>query len=178
MSRLVELELTSEQREVHDRITAGPRGTVQGPLRVWLQSPEFADRAQSLGAFCRYGSALEPRLSELAIITVGAYWKAGFEWAVHAPLALEAGIGAAAIAAVRGQSDDPPFEREDERIVYEFAHELLNRHFVSAERFQEAVSAFGTPAVVDLVGILGYYSLICMTINAFEIDAPDEDPFA
>ncbi|MGP0061695.1 MAG: hypothetical protein ACLPID_20700 [Beijerinckiaceae bacterium] len=56
-------ELDAEQRRVCDAIVSGPRGVVQGPLRVWLHSPQLADRAQALGAFCRYGTGLEQRLS-------------------------------------------------------------------------------------------------------------------
>src|ERR671926_1015872 len=105
--------LTPEQRRVYDAIKSGPRGVVQGPLRVWLNSAELADRAQALGAFCRYGTVLEPRLSELAIITTGAYWKAGFEWAVHAPIALEAGLDPKVVEAIR-KGEPPHFEHGDE----------------------------------------------------------------
>jgi 4-carboxymuconolactone decarboxylase len=76
MSRVPDLDpekLSPEQRKVYDAIVAGPRGRVVGPLRVWLQSPELADRAQALGAFCRFGTSLPPRLSELAILVTAAH---------------------------------------------------------------------------------------------------------
>jgi len=84
--------MSEEQRRVYDAIAAGPRGVVRGPLAVWLQSPGLAQRAQDLGAFCRYGSSLPPRLSELAILVTGAHWRAGYEWCVHAPIARSAGL--------------------------------------------------------------------------------------
>ena len=80
---IVYAELDADQRRVYYAIVAGPRGQVQGPLKVWLQSAQLADRAQALGAFCRFGTSLPPRLSELAIITMGAHWRAGFEWFAH-----------------------------------------------------------------------------------------------
>src|SRR5499433_2213506 len=126
---IVYAELDADQRRVYDAIIAGPRGQVQGPLKVWLQSADLADRAQALGAFCRYGTSLPPRLSELAIITIGAYWQAAFEWYAHAPLAQKAGIDPAAIEAIRtGKS--PKFSRDDEAALHGFAHELLNTHRV------------------------------------------------
>lgn len=82
---LDESALTAEQREVYDRIASGPRGAVQGPLRVWLQSPEMADRAQALGQYARYDSALPAVLSELAILVAARIWSARMEWAHHAP---------------------------------------------------------------------------------------------
>ena len=95
---LVYAELDADQRRVYDAIVAGPRGQVQGPLKVWLQSAALADRAQALGAFCRFGTSLPPRLSELAIITMGAHWRAGFEWFAHAPLAIKAGLSPEIVA--------------------------------------------------------------------------------
>ena len=85
-------DLTPEQRAVHDRILSGPRGGVRGPLAVWLHRPDLADRAQRLGVYCRYGSSLPPRLSELAILTTARIWDASFEWETHRPHALSAGV--------------------------------------------------------------------------------------
>ncbi len=182
MTRIPPLDpatLPPEARRVHDAIVAGPRGKVQGPLRVWLESPELADRAQALGAFCRYGTTLPPRLSELAIITTGAFWRAGFEWHVHAPLAREAGISERAIAAIY-ENRAPLFEKDDERAVHAFTHELLTTRRVGDATYATAVAALGQRGVVDLVGIVGYYGLISLTINAFEVEVPPPhpDPFA
>ena len=81
--RLPDLDLTTfsdEQRAIHAAIMAGPRGRVEGPLKVWMRSAGLADNAQRLGAFCRFGTSLEPRLSELAIMVTGRVWTAQFEW--------------------------------------------------------------------------------------------------
>lgn len=176
---IVPEDLSPEQRRVYDAIKSGPRGVVQGPLRVWLNSAELADRAQALGAFCRYGTVLPPRLSELAIITTGAYWKAGFEWAVHAPIALKAGLDPRAVEAIR-TGTKPDFENPDEAVVYAFAHELLHARKVSDATYKRAEKELGNRALVDLVGILGYYGLISMTIVAFEVPVPEgeAEPFA
>ena len=98
---LDEARLTAEQQVVFDDIRSGPRGLVEGPLRVWVQSPAFAERAQKLGAFCRYGTRISARLSELAIVIVGAHWRSGFEWSVHAPIAAKAGIDPEVLEAIR-----------------------------------------------------------------------------
>ena len=161
-------KLTAEQRAIHDAIAAGPRGRVQGPLAVWLHSPGLADNAQRLGAFCRFGTSLDPRLSELAILVTGRVWTAQFEWAVHKPIALRAGLSEAVVEAIRNRST-PPFERADERVVHDFAKALHVVRKVPQALYDEAVSTLGVTGVVDLVGILGYYTLISMTINAFNI---------
>jgi 4-carboxymuconolactone decarboxylase len=178
MARLPDIDpaaLTPEQRRVYDAILSGPRGIVEGPLRVWVNSPGLADKAQALGAFCRYGTSLEQRLSELAIITTGAHWRAGFEWAVHAPIALAAGLDPAAVEAIR-TGGEPDLPKPDERAVYAFSSELLRHRRVSDATYAAAVAALGQLGVVDLVGILGYYGLISMTINAFDVPLPADAP--
>ena len=171
-------ELSPEQRRVYDAIKSSPRGVVQGPLRVWLNSAELADRAQALGAFCRYGTVLPPRLSELAIITTGAYWKAGFEWAVHVPIALKTGLDPQAVEAIR-TGEQPTFDKPDEAALFAFASELLRNRKVSDETYRRAEKELGSRALVDLIGILGYYGLISMTIVAFEVPVPEgsSEPF-
>ena len=181
MPRIPELSpdrLTPEQREVHDAIVSGPRGKVQGPLQIWLHSPKLAARAQELGAFCRYHTSLPRRLSELAILVTGAHWKAGFEWFVHAPEAIKAGLDSAAVDAIH-DGTRPSLERADEAAVYDFARELLETHRVSDATYERAVAELGIVGVVELVGILGYYGLICMTICAFRVPVPagELEPF-
>ena len=181
MLRIPELSpdrLTPEQREVHDAIVAGPRGKVQGPLAVWLHSPKLAARAQELGAFCRYHTSLPTRLSELAILVTGAHWRAGFEWFVHAPEAIKSGLDAATVDAIRARAK-PSFVRSDEAAVHDFARELLDNHRVSDATYERATEELGTLGVVELVGILGYYGLISMTICAFRVPTPagEAEPF-
>jgi 4-carboxymuconolactone decarboxylase len=170
--------LTAEQQVVFDDIRSGPRGLVEGPLRVWLQSPAFAERAQKLGAFCRYGTSIPARLSELAIVVVGAHWRSGFEWSVHAPIAAQAGIDPKVLEAIR-VGRPPALSLADERAVYRFSRELLETKRVSEDAYTEVVRLVGNEGAVELVGILGYYTLICMTINAFEVPVADgrREPF-
>jgi 4-carboxymuconolactone decarboxylase len=174
---LDEAALSPEQKKVYDAIVAGPRGAVRGPLRIWLHSAALAERAQDLGAFCRYHSSLPPRLSELAILVVAAFWRAGYEWAVHAPQALAAGIEPSAIDAIR-QNRSPHLEQADAAAVYAFARELLESRQVREETYRKAAAELGDRGVVDLVGVLGYYGLVSMTIAAFKVLPDGQDPFA
>jgi len=168
LSALDPASLSDAQREIHDAIVAGPRGRVEGPLKVWLHSAGLADKAQQLGAFCRYGTSLEPRLSELAIMVTGRVWTAQFEWSVHKPIALKAGLSEAVLDAIR-DNRTPPFEHEDERVVHDVARSLHIARKLPDGLYAEAVRVLGETKLVELVGILGYYTLISMTINAFNV---------
>ena len=175
MSRIDKLspdDMTQDQRRVYDAIIAGPRGAAAGPFNALLRSPELADRAQSLGAFCRFETKFEPRLSEIAILVTARLWSAQFEWWAHARLAKEAGVDPAIIAAIEARRQ-PTFADADEQAVYEFATMLSHEHRVSDAVYQDVRDRFGEQGVAELVGILGYYTLVSMTLNTFEVPVPD-----
>ena len=168
----IRTKFSPEQKKVHEAILAGPRGKVVGPLKVWLKNPGLAEHAQALGAYCRFGSSLPPRLSELAICITGSFWKANYEWFAHAPLAMKAGIDAAAIEAIRTGAR-PTFTKADEQAIYDFVSEMVATKRVSNATFERAKKELGETGVIDLVGIVGYYSLVSVTLNAFELPLPD-----
>lgn len=165
-------QLSEHQQRIHDAIASGPRGKVRGPLAIWLHRAGLAEHAQALGQYCRYDSSLSPRLSELAILTMAAWWQADFEWWAHHPIALKAGLDEGVAEHIR-LGDEPAFTQLDESVVYRFVRALLQTRRVPEPLYQEAVEVLGTDSVVDLVGIAGYYTLISMTINVFEIAPPD-----
>lgn len=179
LSTLDPSQYTPEQRAVADAIIAGPRGSMRGPFEVWLRSPQFADRAQRLGEYCRYGSSLPRDLSELAIILTGRHWHAQYEFWMHARMAREAGLPDAIIEAIRAGAE-PPLANEQQRVVYAFVREYFADMRVSEPAYRRALEQFGERGVVDLIGIVGYYGLVAMTLNVFEVPLPEgvEPPFA
>lgn len=158
----------ARQREIHEAIASGPRGGVRGPLAVWLRRPELAANAQALGKYCRYDTLLEPRLSEIAILTIAHIWKSEYEWHAHEKEALKAGVSPEVIEAIR-VGGQPPFAHQDEEIVHAFARAAHIDRSVPDNLYARAISILGEDSVVDLVGILGYYTLISLTINIFKI---------
>ena len=164
-------QMSAEQRKIHDRIASGPRGGVRGPLARWLHRPELADKAQALGRYCRYETCLPPRLSELAILTTARIWDAAYEWQAHLQPAREAGLSEEVIVAL-GEDKTPAFHNPDEELVYSFTRELNLTKAVSDDLYARTVAGLGPDATVDLVGVLGYYSLISMTIKAFDVLPP------
>lgn len=178
MARLAPLELddmTPEQRAVAEEIMSGPRGGLRGPFLPWLRSPELANHGQRLGAYCRYGTSLPRNLSELAIIITGKHWTAQFEFYAHARLALEAGVPEAAVEAIR-TGGEPTFEDEAEQFVYDFVTEYFSTNRVSDVLYQRGLDLLGERGILDIVAIVGYYSLVSVTLNVFEVDVPEGVP--
>lgn len=163
--------LSDAQQAVYDKIVAGKRKKVVGPLRVALHSPELAERWQALGEFLRYGSSLPLTLSELAIIVTGRYWNSQVEWAIHSKIAAEAGLAPGIIETIRN-AEPPVFADESQFLVYEYARELLEFGQVSDQSYRALLDTFGTVAIVELTALIGYYSMVAMTLNAHDVPVP------
>ena len=177
---LDEPHMNDAQRALMQAIRSGPRGgsiTPRGPFAVWLHAPEFGQLAQAVGGFCRYQTALPPRLSEFAILCTARLWRAQYEWFAHAPIAEKAGVKVKTIADLRA-GRKPASAPKDERALYEFIQEVYKAKRVSDRTYKRAQALLGDKATVELVGILGYYALISMTLNVFRMMPPADAKLA
>ncbi|HEX9464314.1 MAG TPA: carboxymuconolactone decarboxylase family protein [Alphaproteobacteria bacterium] len=159
--------LNAEQRRVYDAIASGPRAGVRGPFLALLHQPALADKWQQLGEVLRYRTSLTPRLSELAILVTARHMDCQYEWVAHEKHATAGGLSTDVIAAIK--AGRRPKLAADEQAVYDYAIELHERHVVSPETYDRARTAFGPVGVVELTALLGYYTMVAMTLNAHEI---------
>ena len=180
LRRLTRDELTDEQGELWDGIVDSRGGGVTlydadgglvGPFNAFVHQPKIGRRLSSLGALLRFRTTIERRLSEVAICTVGAHWQSEFEFWAHAPMAIEHGVDPAVVEALRA-GEPPAFERDDERIVHAVTTQLLHDRRVDDETFAAAEGMLGETGMVELAALVGYYCLISMTLNLFEIPLP------
>jgi 4-carboxymuconolactone decarboxylase len=162
-------EMNPDQRRIHDDIlrTRGGRW-FHGPYDALLRQPRMAAPAQELGNFLRFHTSLDRRLSELAILIVARHWECEFEWQLHTPLAESAGLSRKTIGAIRTGSL-PMDLPADEEIVLHFAQSLLQQHRIADADYERAIQRFGTVGVVELTGLIGYYSFLAATLLAHEI---------
>lgn len=164
--------MTPEQRTVAEAIQSGPRGAgLRGPFNALLRSPELCDLVQRVGAYVRFKSVLPPPLNEMAICMAGRKWTAQYEFYAHRRLALEAGLGAPIVDAIAAGTR-PTKMSNDEASVYDFASELLATGAVSDASFTRVQDRFGERGVMDLVGAIGYYSLVSMVLNVAHVQLP------
>jgi 4-carboxymuconolactone decarboxylase len=150
-------------------MTAG--GGLAGPFNAFVTAPDAGRRLSSLGAALRFGTSIERRLSEIAIITTGARWQAEFEWWAHAAMAREQGVAAAVVDAI-GRGEDPPFQADDERAVYTVASQLGHSGRLDQQAYDAAHRFLGDAGMVELVSLCGYYTLISFLLNALAVPLP------
>jgi 4-carboxymuconolactone decarboxylase len=160
------------QKAVYDAIKNGPRGHVRGPFPVLLHSPGVADHVQKLGGYIRFDSRMPDKLRELAVLVTSRFWHAEFEWFAHAPLAEKFGISPQAIETIR-TGGHPMFADRAEQTVYDFMRDLHEKHNVGDETYRNAQQILGQEVVTDLIGMAGYYTLLAMVLNVYEVPLPD-----
>jgi 4-carboxymuconolactone decarboxylase len=162
---------TPDQAQAAAAFEAARRVPVFGPFEPMLHSPELMSLARAMGDYLRYRSAIGNTLSELAILVTAREWTQDFEWHVHYPIALRAGIRRDVADAI-AEGRRPVGMNADEEIVYDFASELLQNGQVADATFARAKARFGTNGVVDLTGIVGYYSFLAMQLNVAQCGIP------
>jgi 4-carboxymuconolactone decarboxylase len=163
---------TGEQKKAAAEFSALRKEPPFGPFGIMLHSPELMNNAQKLGEYLRYRSSMGHALSELAVLITAREMSQDYEWWLHQPIAVKAGIAQEIADAIR-DGKRPAKMSADEEIVYDFSTELHRTKNVSDETYARAMKRFGAQGVVDLIGTNGYYAFLAMQLNANLLTLPE-----
>lgn len=167
-------ETVPEDGRHHFDAIEASRGEILGPFAVLLNSPELAGRTADLGTYVRFESTLSDADRELAILTTAREFDCPYEWAMHQPIAVEAGVSDAALDVVSERRETDRLD--DEAVVIEYGRELFGERSVSDETFDAAFDRYGERGVVELTATMGYYAMIACVLNAFEVRPNADQP--
>ena len=156
--------LTAEQRAAMEEFQKQRGVGISGPFEPMLWSPEAMVRAASMGTYLRYKSAYPQDLSEFIILLAGRSWSQQYEWSVHYPIALKAGVSKA-IADAIAEGRRPAGMSADQDMLYDFTTELIQNRSVSDPTYARVLKRFGEKGIIDAVSITGYYTLLAMVLN-------------
>jgi 4-carboxymuconolactone decarboxylase len=173
-------DLDPEQQALWDYVAGGQRKSMMkdqpsvlpGPYNAWLQIPSFGQIGARMGERLRFESLLDGRSRELAILAVGAHWKAEFEFWAHARVARAEGLPETIIEALRTDAP-PPYENDTQRVVHAVARDLLHTGRIGADLNQAATATLGYPRLTELVALVGFYCLVSFTLNASATTLPE-----
>lgn len=172
MARIEEVKrenLNARQQQLYDDIMrTRPRGRLSGPFSVWMHTPDIAEPANALANCFRVNARLDKRLIELITLLMCRAAKVQYAWSVHEPLARQAGLSPQTVDAIRADKR-PDFFRDDERLIYDLVGELLTAKTLSAATFDRAAAAFGSDGVIEAVSCAGFYGMVGLVLNAFEV---------
>ncbi len=149
---------------------------LRGPIGMWMYSPRMAEHMFPASTYLRYGvdGERDQRLTELAILTTARELDSQYEWTAHEPAARRAGLEEEIIELLRfgrplADAGELPGLGARERTIIRVARELINEPKVSAEAFVEAQALFGNEGVMDLTGLVGYYTFVNYTLKTFDL---------
>ncbi len=172
MARIEQVErenLNTRQQTLYDDIMrTRPRGTLSGPFSVWIYRPDIAEPANELANCFRVSPTLDKRLIEMIVLLVCRDATAKYAWSAHVGLAREAGLTQQTIDDIRARKK-PNLTRDDERLIYDLVTELLATKTVSTATFERAVAALGRDGVIEAVSCVGFYGMIGLLINTFDV---------
>ena len=171
MPPLADDKLSPEQKRVYDQI-AGKRKTVRGPFPMWLRNPKLAEHANQFGVVLRDHSVIGRRIFELCVITVCRAGNVQYAWSSHAPQAELAGIAPEIVKAIQ-ENRTPEFIKDDERIAYQTAHEIMAAGSLSQAGYDKALAQFGEQGIVELISTIGYYAMVGIFLKSFDVRPPD-----
>jgi len=176
--------LDDEQRSLYDAIAGGrraqgpqlfrltdPSGRLEGPFNAFLLQPRLGSALQALGSAVRYGTGLDDRCREIAILVVAAHWQSAFEQYAHEAVARSAGLGDAELAALRDGRHGELAGRE--ATVARTAAALAARGDLDNAEYREAVGEVGTDGLFELLTLVGYYATLALQLRVFRVPAPD-----
>ena len=168
-------ELTPPQKAWADMIAAPPRNAkfINPPYRAYIRNPDLAPRLSALSDYLRWNTSLPPRLSELAILITARQWTVQHEWSAHYPLALKAGLDPK-VAAEIAAGKRPDNMKDDEAALYDLATALYRDKKVSDPVYKAALEKFDERGIMDIIGIIGYYGLVSMTLITMQAETPND----
>jgi 4-carboxymuconolactone decarboxylase len=168
-------ELSPAQKQWADAIAVPPRNAkfTNPPYRAYIRNPELAPRLSAMSDYLRWNSSLPARLSEFAILITARQWTAQYEWFAHYPLAMKAGLDPQ-VAKDLANGVRPQTMKDDEAALYELAMALYRDKKVSDEVFRTAQQKFGERGIMDIIGLIGYYDLVSMTLITMQATASND----
>ncbi len=165
--------MTDEQGRVFDAVKAagGPQG---GPHWAYIRLPQLEAATQELGAAIR-DTTISKREMQVVVMTVIRHWGAGYPWAVQSRVALQLGMDQSVLDALDARKT-PPLTSPREVAAHQVAHELLGDKKLSNRAYEAALKVFSLEELVSLVAMVGNFSMVCCTANAFDVTPPADAP--
>ena len=164
---ITSIDQIPEKDRHHAESIVASRGAIAGPFTAFLHSPEVAARVAHLGAYVRFEGSLDMRVRVLAAMTVAREYEAMYVWGAQTGGARRQNVPDSTITAIR-ENHSRGVPAEDAQII-DFTRALLRQHRVDKAAFEAMQKRFGNDELVQLTTAIGYYALLCMTVNTAEV---------
>jgi alkylhydroperoxidase family enzyme len=152
-------DLPEADREIFDRLVEERKTPVGNIFRILAHTPNLLRRFLALGGELRNGTALDPKLRELALMTVGRLTGAEYEFTHHWNLARRVGVSRQQLENLEDFETSPLFS-EQERLVMRYALEATMNVRVGDATFEALRKSLDTRRLMDLVQNVAFYNMV------------------
>ena len=147
---------------------------LRGPIGMWAYSPQMVEGLFPTSTYLRFGTEKDQRLTELVILATAREVRSQYEWSAHEPAGERAGLEPEVIDLVRRRADlatvgEVPGLGDRERTIIDFVREVVTEEKVTSATFSRARDLFGEQGVMELVGLVGYFGFINITLKTFDV---------
>jgi alkylhydroperoxidase family enzyme len=148
-------------------------------FKALANSPKAARAFSGLGGYIRYGSKLDPRLRELAILQVGWLARSPYEWSHHVKLGHDFGVTDTDVQALIDDTSGKPTALEPlAKLVLQSARQMTIDGAMHEATFKALQEELGNEQVVDLTLTIGFYNAVVRVLATLQIDVePDYQPY-
>ncbi|MFV8315223.1 carboxymuconolactone decarboxylase family protein [Mycobacterium sp. 23] len=179
-------DLDTQQRELHrdmsevidahfgDLVARRSDGALLGPFNGWLHFPHFGGPAWTLNRSLWEHAVLPGPIHQLVILVTAAKFGARYEMYGHEYFAAQAGLAPNKIATVAG-GERPVDLTPDECVAYDMARALNRGGPLPESTYQAAVARLGESGAAEITFLVGCFSLVAVTLNAFEASVPGRE---
>ena len=166
-------KMTAEQRKGYDHVTRD-RGLCPGPYKIWVENPPIMDLMVPIGVYYREHSSLNDAEREIATVLIVAKWRAAYPLSEHEWIAESTGgYSTAAIPAEKVERMiiglPVAFEDPRQQVVYEVSTALIDSRYVPKGLYERAVKLLGNNGVTDLTVLIGYFSMVALTLMFYDV---------
>jgi alkylhydroperoxidase family enzyme len=165
-------ELPEGFRGIFDNLLE-ERGYVPNLYRTLAHSPALLRAFIDMTADIRTRTSLQPKLRELAILTVARLTGATIQWLSHIPLALAAGLSSGQLRALTDWERHPSFS-EEERAVIRFSEAVTRDVNANDEVWQALRGYLDDRDAVELTLIVGFYNMVARFLGTMKVDVDPE----
>ena len=167
-------QMDEDGKRVYD-LSAGGAGKVAsptGPAAIALYSPGASEQLRKLNDYLRRkGNVQGPGLTEVAILVAAREFDIQYVWSAHEPNALRAGVAQTTIDAIKYGKDLSGLG-EKETIIIRMGRQLFREHKLNSDIFAKSVELFGKQGTVELVTLMGDYTLNGLLLHALDQQLP------
>lgn len=161
-------DMPSAMKDAYD-FTMKLRGSVPGPHKIWLVNPALSKTIVPTGAYFQTQSTLSKGEIEIATAVVTGRWRAAYATYEHEMIGEELGHlppeqVEALIAGLPTSFDDPR-----QQVVYDLALTVVGPNVVPKGLYRRAKALLGDAGIVDVTVLLGWFTMVSLTLNAFDV---------